>query len=101
MHILYMDEDGRLIEDQLHSTGTYDQASLYGVEVIKHAIAIGAKAVILVHNHPRRETSFSSQDIDITKELRRQLDAVNINLFDHCVVSGNLFYSMNEMKLLD
>ena len=101
MHVLYLDEDGRLIEDQLHSTGTYDQASLYGIEVIKHAISVGAKSVILVHNHPHRETSFSTQDVEVTNELRKQLKAVNINLFDHCVVSGYMFYSMNEMKFLN
>lgn len=101
MHVLYMDEDGRLIEDQLHSTGTYNEASLYGIEVIKHAISVGAKSVILVHNHPHRETSFSTQDVEITKELRKQLETINIDLFDHCVVSGNLLYSMREMKLLN
>lgn len=100
VHVLYMDDVGRLIENQLHSVGTYDYSALYGIEVVKHAIAVGAKSVALVHNHPREQTSFSSQDQQLTEELQRQLNAVGIKLIDHCVVSGHILYSMRKFGLI-
>ena len=95
VHILYLDEVGRLLEDEMHSKGTYNESSLYNVEIVKHAISIDAKGVVLMHNHPRRETSFSSQDIEVTKQLRSMLDAVGIKLIDHYVVSGDMLYSLS------
>ena len=96
VHILYLDDLGRLLENQLHSTGTYDQSSLYDIEIVKHALTIGAKEIALIHNHPRPHTSFSPQDKEVTMRLKGMLDAVGIRLVDHYVVSGDMLYAMSE-----
>lgn len=94
VHVLYLDEVGRLLENQLHSTGTYNESSLYDIEIVKRAISLGAKKIILVHNHPRPNTSFSTQDQDATMHLKGILETVGINLVEHFVVSGGLVYEM-------
>ncbi len=99
VHILYLDEEKRLMENQLHSTGTYNESSLYDVEIVKHAISIGAKAVAVVHNHPRPHTSFSAQDKAVTIKLKEKLNAVGIELVDHYVVSGDILYAMSEFPI--
>ena len=99
VRILYLDDMGRLLENQLHSTGTYDRSSLYDVEIVKYALSLGAKGVVLVHNHPRPDTSFSDQDIQITLRLKNMLNAVGINLIDHYLVSGDMLYTMSEFHI--
>lgn len=99
VHILYMDDMGRLLENQLHSTGTYDCSSLYDIEIVKHALYLGAKAVAVVHNHPRPNTSFSIQDKEVTVRLKAMLDAVGIKLVDHYVVSGDMLYSLSDFSV--
>ena len=95
MHILYLDADR-----QLHSRGTIDCTTIYDREVIGRAMTLGAKFVILVHNHPKANTSFSQEDVNITTELQRKLAAIGVILHDHCVVSGGTLYSMRDLMLL-
>ena len=99
VHILYLDDLNRLIEDQLHSTGTYNCSALYDIEIAKHAISVGAQGIIVVHNHPRPNTSFSSQDKEITTHLKDVLNAVGVKLIDHCLVSGDTLYSMVDLGI--
>ncbi|MBO4480610.1 MAG: RadC family protein [Alphaproteobacteria bacterium] len=100
MHILYLDSDRRLLEDEMHSRGTIDYTTLYEREIIGRAITLGAKFIILVHNHPKAQTSFSKEDVQITVELKNKLDAIGVILHDHCVVSGGILYSMRDLMLL-
>lgn len=100
LHVLYLDADGRMIENELHSHGTVNETVLFDSEIIKHAILIEARMIVLVHNHPRAGRSFSSEDQQLTEEFGRKLTAVGMRLYDHYVVSGNVVYSMRDMGLL-
>ncbi|MDR0741228.1 MAG: hypothetical protein LBF28_00445 [Rickettsiales bacterium] len=44
--------------------------------------------------------SFSTDDIQITMEIKRILESIGINLFDHLLVSGNIIYSAKNMLLI-
>lgn len=100
LHVLYLDTDGRLLEDELHSTGSLDYTELHNREIIKKAISLDAKFIVLVHNHPKPNSSFSSQDVEATKLLRDALHTVEIVLYDHYVVSGGIVYSMKRGHML-
>ena len=100
-HVLYLDSQFKLIKDVLHSAGTIDWAAVYVREIVKQALDLNASCIVLLHNHPTACTSFSSQDIDITIELMNALEKLNIKLYDHLLVSGNVVYSARNMRLLD
>lgn len=100
-HVFYLDSEFKLIEDQLHSTGTIDWAAVYIREIVKHALDLNAHSIILLHNHPSNYTSFSSQDIEITQELETALNKLDIGLYDHLLLSGDVMYSARNMHLLD
>lgn len=99
-HVLYLDSQYRLIEDELHSTGTTDWTAVYAREIVKRALDLNAHHVVLLHNHPTPGASFSTQDILITQEIKTALENLNIHLFDHLLVSANTFYSAKNMFLL-
>lgn len=99
-HVLYLDVEGRLIEDELHSIGSIDYTDLRQREIVKKALDLDAKFVALVHNHPKPNCSFSEQDIAATQKLKQALDMVNIVLHDHYVVSGGIVYSMKKSYFL-
>ncbi len=101
MHIIHMDDDGRLIEDQLHCVGTNDETPFYIREIIKRALELGTKTIAFVHNHPKPNTLFSKQDIALTKMAIDQLSAVDIRFIDHYLVSGGILYSMRDNHWLD
>lgn len=100
-HVFYLDSQFKLIEDQLHSSGTIDWAAVYIREIVKHALDLNARSVVLLHNHPSAYTAFSSQDIQITQELETALNKLDIGLYDHLLLSGDVIYSARNMHLLD
>ena len=100
-HVLYLDSEYKLIQDQLHSSGTVDWTAVYIREIIKTALDLNARSIVLLHNHPTPYTAFSTQDIDITLELEKALNGLSISLYDHLLVSGDIVYSARNMHLLD
>lgn len=100
-HVLYLDSQFKLIKDDLHSSGTIDWAAVYIREIIKKALDLNARSIVLLHNHPSAYTSFSSQDVQITQELENALNKLDIGLYDHLLLSGDVIYSMRNMHLLD
>lgn len=100
LHIFYLDKDGRLLADDIHTTGTIDETAIYPREIVKRALDLNARSVALIHNHPTPHTSFSSQDITATEKLIPLLATFDIYLYDHFVVSGDILYSISEMNLV-
>jgi len=99
-HILYLDDNYRLLSDDLHSSGTIDWAAVYTREIVKRALEINAHSVVLLHNHPISGKSFSTEDIEITSSVKNILSGVGIQLFDHLLVSGDIVYSAKNMFLI-
>ena len=99
-HVLYLDHQLKLIKDELHSSGTIDWAAVYVREIVKHALDLNARSIILLHNHPTPNTSFSSQDVAITAEIQGALEKLEIRLYDHLLVSADVVYSMRFMGLI-
>ncbi|MCL2748570.1 MAG: DNA repair protein RadC [Alphaproteobacteria bacterium] len=99
-HILYLDKNNQLIEEKIHSVGTIDQAAIYPREIVKHALNINARSIVLTHNHPNETPTFSFEDISLTTVLRDMLKAVGIELFDHLLVANGLVFSAKAQNLL-
>ncbi len=99
-HILYLDKTFRLLADDLHSSGTVDWAAVYPKEILKRVLDLGARVVIMLHNHPTPNMSFSNDDIELTRTLQAMLHTIDVELYDHLLVSGNLVYSAKNMFLL-
>jgi DNA repair protein RadC len=55
---------------------------------------VGAKAFILVHNHPSGDPRPSSTDIRFTRRLRRIADELNLPLLDHLIIAGEQMVSV-------
>lgn len=99
-HVLYLDAKYKLIAEELHSSGTVDWTAVYTREIVKRALELNARNIVLVHNHPIPNTSFSMQDIAITDEVANALRGLEIGLYDHLLVSGNLIFSARNLNLI-
>lgn len=100
MHVFYLGSELCMLADDVHSCGTNDEAVVYPREILKRALVLNARSVVLVHNHPTPNKSFSTADIEITTTVKNLLAAAGIELFDHFVVSGTIVYSARNMFLL-
>ncbi|MDR0967918.1 MAG: DNA repair protein RadC [Rickettsiales bacterium] len=99
-HILYLDNNSRLQEDELHAAGTIDHAVAYPREILKRALDLNSRFVILVHNHPNGSPLFSQDDIVLTRAVIEILKTVKITMHDHLLVAGGQLFSARAMNLI-
>jgi DNA repair protein RadC len=87
----------RIIARRVIGIGSICGVEVHPREVFRQAIANGAAAVLLVHNHPSADHAPSRQDIDLTRRLREVGDICGIPLLDHVVVASTDFTSIAQL----
>ena len=100
VRILFLNARNMLIANEALWRGSVDEASVHVREVIARAIALGATALIIVHNHPSGDPSPSSQDIRLTKDLVEAGRHMKIRVHDHVIVGAQGRTSMRAMGLI-
>jgi DNA repair protein RadC len=98
--ILFLDNRNRLLADEKQAQGTVNHTPVYPREVVKRALELHATAIILVHNHPSGDPSPSSEDIAMTKEIKKAATALTIVLHDHVIVGNGQWLSFRKTGLL-
>ena len=94
---LLLDGKHRLMAANLVSVGTLTASLVHPREVFRPAIAQGACAIILVHNHPSGDPTPSPEDVEITQRLVETGRLVGIRVLDHVVVGDDAFGSLFEI----
>ncbi|AXN32088.1 RadC family protein [Vibrio coralliilyticus] len=95
-YILFLDNQHRVIKDEVMFEGTIDAASVYPREVVKRALEHNAAALILAHNHPSGVAEPSQADRRITQRISDALALVDIRILDHFVVGDGDVISFAE-----
>ncbi|MGR5070288.1 MULTISPECIES: RadC family protein [Vibrio] len=95
-YILFLDNQHRVIKDEILFEGTLDTASVYPREVVKRALHHNAAALILAHNHPSGVAEPSQADRRITRRLIDALALVDIRVLDHFVIGDGESVSFAE-----
>ncbi|MEI5639689.1 MULTISPECIES: RadC family protein [unclassified Pseudoalteromonas] len=98
--VLYLDNQNRLIKDDILFHGTINAASVYPREVVKAALKEHAASLIFAHNHPSGVAEPSEADKLITKKLCQGLALVDINVLDHLIIAGSDCISFAERGLI-
>lgn len=98
--VLFLDSQGRLIAMEELFRGTLSQTAVYPREVVQRALAHGAAALILAHNHPSGVAEPSREDGLLTERLRAALALIDVRVFDHFVVCQGSVVSMAARGLL-
>ena len=65
--------------------------------VVELALKSKASYVILAHNHPGGVPRMSREDDAVTARVYKALDLVNIRLYDHIIVAGGEYASVNDL----
>ncbi|GMQ45214.1 RadC family protein [Vibrio sp. 10N] len=95
-YILFLDNQNRVIADEVMFEGTIDAASVYPREVVKRALEHNSAALILAHNHPSGIAEPSQADRRITRRLSDALGLVDIRVLDHFVIGDGEVVSFAE-----
>jgi DNA repair protein RadC len=100
VRILFLNARNMLIANEALWQGSVDEASVHVREVIARAIALGATALIVVHNHPSGDPTPSQQDIRLTRDLVEAGRHMKVTVHDHVIVGAQGRTSMRAMGLI-
>ena len=100
VRVLFLNAKNMLIANEALWRGSVDEASVHVREVIARAIALGATALIIVHNHPSGDPSPSQQDIRLTRDLVEAGRHMKVVVHDHVIVGAQGRTSLRSMGLV-
>jgi DNA repair protein RadC len=98
--VLFLDVQNRFIAFETLFTGTLTQTSVYPREIVCAALAHGASAVVLAHNHPSGNVQPSRADEALTETLKTALSLFDVRVLDHVIIGPTDALSMAERGLL-
>lgn len=98
--VILLNTKNRVIGVNVVSIGTLNATLVSPREVFKAAILANANSCICCHNHPSGETEPSMQDIQVSKQLKKAGDILQIKILDHIILGDQSHYSMHSHGLL-
>lgn len=96
LRVVCLDSKNQIIANELISVGTVNCSLAHPRECYKPALIVSAVAVIFAHNHPSGDPTPSSEDIQLTKQLKSAADVLCIDLLDHIVIGDGVHVSLKE-----
>jgi DNA repair protein RadC len=100
VRVLFLNAKNMLLANEAMWRGSVDEASVHVREVISRAIALGATAIIIIHNHPSGDPSPSQQDIRLTRDLIEAGRHMRVTVYDHVIVGSQGRSSMKALGLI-
>jgi DNA repair protein RadC len=100
VRVLYLDSKNTLIQDEIASEGTIDEAAVHVREIIRRAIDVGASGMILVHNHPSGDPQPSRADIQLTRDIIEAGRRLKIAVHDHVIIGTEGHASLRALGLM-
>lgn len=98
--VLCLDAQLRKINFKKLFFGSINYCDISVNQLLRHAIHHQATAIIIAHNHPQGIAQPSQEDKDLTLEIRKACQLLEIRLIDHVIISAEQSYSFAEHGLL-
>lgn len=93
---IYLDGRHVPIGYSVVSTGTATASLVHPREVFQPALAAGAVALVVAHNHPSGAASPSTEDKRLTERLAAAGKLLGVRLLDHLVIGDAQWFSFRE-----
>ena len=98
--LICLNSANKIITYEIISVGNLNSSVVHPREVFKAAIDHRSASIILLHNHPSGNPEPSNEDIAITKKIVESGIILDIPVFDHIIIAGNVFTSFVERRLI-
>jgi DNA repair protein RadC len=98
--VLLLDTKHRVLRSTVLSVGTLDASIVHPREVFREAVAGGAAAIVLFHNHPSGDPEPSREDTRLTERLIAAGVLMGIDVLDHVILGDARYFSYREKGTL-
>ncbi|MBR2667007.1 MAG: DNA repair protein RadC [Oscillospiraceae bacterium] len=94
--LICLDAKNKVIHANTLFEGSVNIVQISVRKVVEQALLHNAAAVILAHNHPSGVALPSAEDYQVTIQIQKALEAVNVELRDHIVLADGDYVSMAD-----
>lgn len=98
--LLLMDKKGKEVYSGMICKGDFNSANISFREIVTLALNYGAVYAVIAHSHPSGYAMPSKEDVLVTKDLKKALKLVKVELLDHFVVADHDSVSLAETGLM-
>lgn len=98
--LLNLSRSNAVIKKELISRGGVSGTVVDTKMIFKSAVENLASSIIICHNHPSGNLKPSDADIRITKNIKEAGRVMDIQLFDHVIITESSYYSFNDEGML-
>lgn len=91
VYLVLLDNDYRLIDVVKVGEGSVNRVRLETRKLIEYCLRANASMVVLAHNHPRGNTTPSSEDMATTAEVANVFRSINVEFLEHLLISGDRY----------
>lgn len=93
MVVFPIDTKHRVLGYEVVAIGTVDTVETSASDVFRSSVILGARSLIVVHNHPSGDPTPSSADVEITQRFTDAGKLLRVELLDHVVIGEDRGYS--------
>jgi len=98
--ILFLNKSNKVISKMKLSQGGVSGTVTDVRIIMKKAIEHLASGIIVCHNHPSGNINPSESDIQITNKIKESGNLLDIQLYDHLIISDKDYYSFADNGIL-
>jgi DNA repair protein RadC len=96
MRVMILDTKNYVVDIVPLYKGTVNSSVLRAAEIFRQALLRQCCHVILFHNHPSTDPEPSPEDIQVTKQLVKAAELLDIELLDHIIIGNPRYVSLKE-----
>ena len=97
--VLYLDTRSRLLGSETLYVGSLNTSHVRVAEVFREAIRRNCASIMIAHNHPSGDPTPSPEDVEVTRQLVKAGEMLDIEVVDHLIISRQRFVSLRERGL--
>ena len=99
--MLSLDSNGNLLRSTRMNRGSVNHVHVDVRSILEQALKDRAVNIVIAHNHPSKDPTPSRADLTATQSIINSLAYLEINVFDHIIVSGDKYYSFSQHGIID
>ncbi len=98
--VILLDAKNYLIRHEIVTVGTLTHSLVHPRDVFNLAIRHRAASLIAAHNHPSGDPTPSKQDREVTDQLKKAGELLDIPVRDHLIIGRGSYYSFLAENLV-
>lgn len=98
--VLCLDSQLRKLSFNKLFYGSINYCNISINQLLRHAIQKQATFIVIAHNHPKGLAKPSREDYDLTQQIFKACQLLEIELLDHMIIAAEQSYSFTEHGLI-